>query len=359
MQENQMMLDNDTTLFCFDQVPRLGGFQMHDYWIWCGSVVRGADRRYHMFASRWSRQFSMSPHWLFNSEIVRADSDRPEGPYRFQEVVLPRRGADWFDGMNTHNPSIKYWNGTYYLYYFGATYDGPPPTGGREHIPHERYVSTWNRKRIGLATSQSVFGPWIRRPTPLLEPRPGKWDCTATTNPSAAILPDGTTYMIYKSRSGDGATLQLGIAKAPKPDGPFERLLDTPLFQFPDASWHVEDPFLWYNPKTRLFHVIMKDDYKSDPPFAPGGGITGEWGAGVYATSEDCLHWEIQGKAYSRQITWDDGSTTTPANLERPNLLIVDDTPTHLFCALGEGPKPWNFERTWNVCIPLRKSVGG
>ncbi|GGE02532.1 hypothetical protein GCM10010911_71960 [Paenibacillus nasutitermitis] len=60
-----------------------------------------------------------------------------------------------------------------------------------------QFVEVWNNKRIGLATAPSVLGPWTRQDVPLLEPRrPGFWDCTITTNPSAAILPDGTTYLI-------------------------------------------------------------------------------------------------------------------------------------------------------------------
>ena len=188
---------------------------------------------------------------------------------------------------------------------------------------------------------------------PLLLPRPGKWDCTATTNPSAAIMPNGTTYMIYKSRAGDGATLQLGITRAPHPNGPYERLQDEPIFQFADPTWHVEDPYLWHDGNTGLFHVVMKDDYKSEPSFHPGHGITGEWGAGVHAVSPDCLHWDIQGKAFTRQIRWDDGAVSTAANLERPNLLIENGRPTHLFAAIGEGSRPWAFTRTWNICVPL------
>lgn len=349
-------MSHSTFLNSLLPAPRDGGFRMDDYWIWCGSVVQGEDNRYHMFASRWPKSLSMSPHWLFNSEVVRASSDTPEGPYRFEEVVLPRRGPQWFDGMNTHNPSIKFWDGTYYLYYFGVTYDNPPPGPG-ETLPRERYLNTWNRKRIGLATSKSVFGPWIRRDQPLLEPRPGKWDCTATTNPSAAILPDGTTYLIYKSRAGDHAPLQLGMAKASRPDGRFERESDSPVFQFDDPNWHIEDPYFWFG--DGQFHVLMKDDYKSEPAFAPDGGITGEWGAGVYATSENTRDWTIHGKAYSRTIRWDDGSTTTLANLERPNLLFHNGRPTHLFCAAGSGPRPWNFEHTWNLCIPLRNLIPG
>jgi hypothetical protein len=328
--------------------PKDGGFRLEDYWVWCGSVVQGEDGRFHMFASRWPKAYRMSPHWLFGSEIVRASSDTPEGPYRFEEVVLARRDPSFFDGRSQHNPSIKKWGDTYLLFYFGATYEDDPPAPGDDISP-ERYLRTWNRKRIGLATSTSVFGPWERPDAPLLEPRPGHWDATITTNPSAAILPDGTTYLIYKSRRGDGATLQLGVARAASPLGPYERLSDRPIFEFENPDFHVEDPYLWH--ADGRFHVLMKDDFKNGC-----GGITGEWGAGVYATSVDCLNWEIADppKAYSRTVLWDDGTTTVQPNLERPNLLFQNGVATHLFCATGSGSRPWSFEHTWNLCLPLQ-----
>ncbi len=77
--------------------PKGGGFAMKDYWIWDPSVIKGEDGRYHMFASRWSKQYGFG-NWVTNSEVVRAISDTPEGPYEFVEVVLPARGKQYFDG---------------------------------------------------------------------------------------------------------------------------------------------------------------------------------------------------------------------------------------------------------------------
>lgn len=46
--------------------PVGGGFAMDGYWVWCGSVIkatgRGEDGKYHMFASRWPRGLSFTPH---------------------------------------------------------------------------------------------------------------------------------------------------------------------------------------------------------------------------------------------------------------------------------------------------------
>ena len=103
-----------------------------------------------MFASRWPKDLGFGANWLFNCEIVRASSKNPEGPYTFQEVVLGRRGRTFFDGMNVHNPYIRKWNQTYYLYYMGTTFGGPIPGPGDE-VDSSRFTEVWNRKRIGLA----------------------------------------------------------------------------------------------------------------------------------------------------------------------------------------------------------------
>lgn len=323
-----------------------GGFKMEDKMIWCGSVVKGEDDRYHMFASMWDRELGFGANWLYNCKIVRASSDTPEGPYQFEEVVLDRRGREYFDGMNVHNPYIQKHNGKYYLYYMGTTYGGNVP----DHCDsRERFVEVWNTKRIGLAVADSVFGPWKRCDQPILQPRDCRfWDCTITTNPAVTILEDGTTYMLYKSRTYANAPLQIGVARADRPDGEFKRISDEPIFQFENDALHVEDPFLWY--EDGLFRLVIKDDFKDN-----SGGLTGEWGAGLYATSKDCINWEIEEdcKTYTRNIVWDDGTATEQPNLERPFLLIENGRPTHFFFATGEGPGPYQLVHSYNICIPL------
>lgn len=321
------------------------------YYVWDSSVI-AAKNRYYMFASRWKEELGFGWNWLFNSEVCRYVSDQPQGPYRFDRVVLPRRGREFFDGMNTHNTCIKFWNGKYYLYYMGTTYGGEIPTDGNR-IDEQYAMETWNRKRIGVAVADDIDGEFVRRDEPLLTPRDcSHWDCTITTNPSVAILPDGKTYMIYKSRRAYGMPLQLGVAVADKPDGPFKRLTDTPILSFADDNKHMEDPFLWYDAGRGKFCIIAKDDGKNGDR-----GITGEWGAGFYAESDDCIHFEIgeNPKVYSRLLEWEGGRTTLQCNLERPSLLFDGNgKPAFLFCASGNGSAPYRFEgKTYVVCIGL------
>ncbi len=322
-----------------------GGFELPEHWVWCGAPIRGEDGRYHLFASRIPKSVHFHPHWLFMSEIVRAESDTPAGPYTLAEVVLPPRGGDFFDARSTHNPHIRKVGDTYLLLYMGSTYDGPTPTRDNQEVWRSpRYLATWARKRIGLATSKSVKGPWRRLDRPLLEPRPGEWDSIATTNPSLCPLPDGSFLLAYKSRRENLGNLQVGVARAPHYLGPWERQ-PTP-WMFKGKPAHVEDPYLWF--ENGRVHALMKD---------MSGEICGEQFGGIHVTSANGLDWDFAHAtlAYSRRLRWSDGRTTRQGFLERPQLLFEHGRPTHLFCATAEGP---GFDlkdatRTWNTVIPL------
>ena len=324
--------------------PVSGGFRMADYWVWCGSVIQGDDGRYHMFAARWPKTYPFFDGYKVYSEVVRAVSDTPEGPYTFQEVVLPARGAQFWDGKMTHNPTVHRYGDEFLLFYIGATYADPGPSAQELYDkttdkPRESYANI----RIGLATAPSVTGPWRRRDQPVLEPRPGKWDGSIVTNPAPCVLDDGRILLLYRSNTPDG--LRIGATMADGPDAPFERIADGPVLTFPDGGF-VEDPFIWQSGDG--LELIAKD---------MNGSITGEFHAGVHARSQDGVHWQLANppKAYSRQISWDDGTTTTQGSVERPQLLFHDGQPTHLFAATADGPGGFRkASNTWNMCIPLR-----
>ena len=102
--------------------PMEPAFSMEGYIVWGGSVVKAEDDRYYMFASRWPEVTSMAS-WVTASEVVLAVADTPEGPYEFSKVVLLPRGKEYWDGMSTHNPTIRYHDREYVLFYTGVNYD--------------------------------------------------------------------------------------------------------------------------------------------------------------------------------------------------------------------------------------------
>jgi len=328
--------------------PINGGFKMDGYWIWCGSVVVGEDGKYHMFASRWDKSVPMHPGWLLNSEVVRAVSDTPEGPFTFEEVVLPSRGAQYWDGRMTHNPHIKKIGDTYVLYYIGTTHPFA------DDVPEEyKVIVARSNKRIGIATSKSVFGPWKRYDRPILDVRPEGFDSFLTSNPAPCVLDDGSIYLMYKSRAylpkpynrPLQSGMMLGMARAEAFDKPHIHMTDEPIF---DSTANLEDPFVWHDADG--FNMIAKDMI---------GNICGEHHGGVHALSDDGIHWNIRKDVvfYSRKILWDDGKVRHMGNMERPFILFHGDKPTHIYFATSDGdPKTGfvNCTNTWNMVIPLR-----
>lgn len=329
---------------------------MDGYWIWCPSVIVDDDGLYHMFASRWPRSLPFSPCWLTHSEVVRATSPTPEGPYTFSQVILPARGREYWDGCMTHNPSIRRASdGTWLLFYTGTRYDGATDApimagdpGNLQEMPKadERVAQAHRGQRIGLATAPSLGGPWTRRDEPILEPRPGCWDGLITTNPAPCIRPDGSILMLYKSVRFLGDQMHLGAAQADHYRGAFTRLSDDPVLRFGEDD-DVEDPFVWY--QDGAYHAIMKD---------MEGGIGGVPRSGIRAQSPDGVHWHVHAypHAYSREILWDDGTRTMQDFLERPGLILDGDgRPTHFTAATAIGSEHiGQVIRSWDIVVPLR-----
>lgn len=329
--------------------PVNGGFAIDSMWIWGSSVIKGEDGKYHIFSDMWAKDLGFGA-WVTSTEIAHGVSDTPEGPYVYSDMALTRRDPKYFDGCSVMNPRVIRYGDWYYMYYVGTTYDFPVPEAGVKW-EDDWFERAWMNKRIGVAKSKSLYGPWERMDHPVLEPRPGKWDATITSNPSPVVNSEtGKILLIYKSSSKNSQPpLLLGAAEADSPQGEYHRLSDEPIFRFDteaNLANDVEDPFVWW--ADGHYELIMKDRF---------GHICGEDGGGIHATSPDGVHWTLSNpvKAYSRTIKWSDGTETHQANFERPFILIEDGKPAYLFAATGTGPAPWNFERTWTMVIPLSK----
>lgn len=314
-----------------------GGFKMDGYWVWGGSVIKGEDGKYHMFASRWPKGLSFSPHWLTNSEIVRAVSDKPAGLYKFQEVVLPPRGEKYWDGKMTHNPVIRKSGDTYLLYYTGTTYHGDMPTPDNpaaEDSPLK--LDAHQHERIGLATSKSVYGPWKRKNKPILDVRPNSWEQYLVSNASPFVMPDGRIYLFYKGVE-KLRTHAIGLAVAKNYKGPYVRVSDKPFELGVDA----EDPTVWY--ENGKYHMLLLDcgrKYSNKEIF--------------YIVSDDLLHWKLQTNpiAITKKILWEDGKYREMRSTERPQILVENGKATYVFFATGQKVDDERF--TWCMSIPLK-----
>jgi len=335
--------------------PAGGGYRQEGYWVWCGSVTRGEDGRYHMFAARWPKKYPFFHGYLAASEVVRAAADKAVGPYEFEEVVFPVRGSERWDGRMTHNPFILRYGDEYLLFYIGATYEGDTPSPREMNTlraasgGNGRVFPWYSSIRIGMARATSVNGPWERPDRPTLDINSDGWDNNVVTNPSPCLAPDGRILLYYRS-SG----CKLGLAVASSPDGPFVRQGAGPVVD-PGEGLKIEDPFVFR--AGNHYEMVCKDIT---------GKITGEPEAGAHMLSSDGMVWSPapEPKAWSRTISWNDGSKTTQASIERPFILFSGGCPSYLFAATADGPGPhdgrpgYYFARnTWNMVIPLKPGM--
>jgi hypothetical protein len=224
--------------------------ELEDYYVWCNSPIEAPDGKIHVFFSRWKASKKMSG-WINGSEIAHAVADNAESPFEVRGTILAPRGAGHWDATTCHNPLIKAFNGKYYLYFMGNS-------NGKT-----------NTKRIGVAVSDSLNGPWQRPDVPLLLPGDtGAWDDHCTTNPAVIQHPNGQYWLYYKSwntKEYDEATgpirgnRKYGLAMADKPQGPYKKYEGNPVidFSYKGNNTQFEVSFVWLQ-KNR-FNMIARD----------------------------------------------------------------------------------------------------
>ena len=300
--------------FCKKLKPVGRILEMEGYYVWCNTPIYGPDGKVHVFFSRWHDKYKMGG-WIHKCEIAHAVADSPESPFEFVSTVLaPRKG--FFDATTCHNPHIQYIDGTYCLFYMGNS-------NGKT-----------NTKRIGLATSDSLYGPWNRPEKPLLDVgESGAWDDHCTTNPAFVKHPNGQYWLYYKSWNTNEyettkgrirGNRKYGLAIAKSLEGPYIKHKDNPVIDFSARgnNQQLEDAFVWY--EDQKFKLIARDMGFFDHD------------AGLYFESDDGLNWSEPQIAYCGASFYIN-QPPAPKHLnrygrfERPQLLMQNGKPTYLF----------------------------
>lgn len=325
-------------------VPATAIFSDPNYEIWCGSVVESADGKFHLFYSRWPRRYGHGG-WINQSEIARAVSDSPLGPFRHVEVVLPARGDAYWDGACTHNPTVLRIGSKFYLYYMGNT---------RSPDPAERKNGYWmhrNRQRIGVAVADRPEGPWTRFDQPVLDvsPEPDAPDSLCVTNPTATVRPEGGVMMIYKGVGRHkplpfGGPVVLLVATADSPLGPFTKHPQTVVGRS-SSAFAAEDPFVWHDGERYL--AIVKDMGRS---FSKTSGYS----LALLTSPDGLSEWVPAPHPFVTGLILPlaDGGQLSLKRLERPQILFRGGRPIALYCAaFEEGP---NGRGSFNIGIPLQ-----
>lgn len=281
---------------------------LKDWNYWDGSILRGEDGKYRMFASRWD-QAAGHRGWG-NSHAVGAASDSLFGPYK--DI-----GKLWPDDQNGrgHNVSAL-------------------------RMPDGRYavvVSETRQGRGDVFVSGSIDGPWtlfgsiavdqsqirsVRNPGEAqapdgAEPRPWR-----ASNVTVILRPDGD-YQIVE-RSGQILISKSGILGPYKPQGP---TIYRGLKGLPQRDLgRLEDPTVWFSggwyhvlvnhwEERRAYHLISRNGIDS---------------------------WIVQGLAYEPNanfIRYAGGVANHWSKLERPAVVMENGHVVALTFAVIDVPK--------------------
>lgn len=303
-----------------------------DDWFWWGaSVIRGPAGKYHMFCSRWPKKYGFTS-WLTHSEIAHAVADAPAGPYRYVETALRSRGDHDWDRFTAHNPKIKQFGDLYYLYFIGTHLDLTEEQlidTARVGYRHEFWMPLRNNQRTGVATSQSLTGPWRRSAQPVIEPAGPI--TKLTVNPGICQGPDGRYVMIVKGDKPGSSQRNQAIALADAPEGPWE-IQPRPAIE----DFDTEDASIWYDRTRQRFYAV----YHAHTHIG-------------MITSTDGINWTAarHPRVMSKTIALTTGGILEPARLERPFVLLDEnDQPLVLFCSIREKDGD-----TANIHVPLGK----
>jgi hypothetical protein len=250
-----------------------------------------------------------------------------------------------------HNPDAKRApDGQYVLFYDGSSKPPAAPAGrvgmddvdDVDDVGDTKYNPIILRQKIGLATSSSPHGPWIRRDTPILEPTgvSGTWDQLFVTNPAGYIFPNGSALLIYKSgRSANWPSMYMGVAFADHYGGPYRRLTARKPLHIP-ASKDCEDPGIYFDPDLHVFRMVLHC----------GCGTQMLW-------SKNGVDWVLGGpeqvSGWCTGFNYTDGTAGHLTTRQRPHF-ILDQTgrATHVTTGVNR-PGDGAMGHTWTMAAKL------
>lgn len=306
--------------------PRNGGLHLPNQSTWGGSVVKDPyhENVYHMFVSRIAGTSCDIRHWSPNSEIVRATSTSPLGPFRVVETVFH---------SFAHGPTIHQTSDGYLLFHIGCGQLHGRALHNCSNSSKEELAAAealeaastgldgqeyCNSDWIAVSHAVTLEGPW-NQVGPLVNASNWTWFGGGVTNPAPLVYANGSVLLLYRGHRPE----KLGASFAPRWDGVYRRVGKVPLFQDGD-----EDPFLW-QATDGIIHGVTHWM----------GQSSGTGGGGRHIWSADGLTWHVSKTlAFHTQVTWDDGVVEQVTCRERPQILT--DTSSGLPLVLYNGVQP-------------------
>lgn len=303
-----------------------------DYYVWGLSVIKWTDGKYHCYYSRWPKSVGFNG-WLTDCEIAHAISDRPEGPFLFESVVLKSRNSAGWDVLTSHNPSVCVAGDKLCLYYIsndlGQDFEDLSAPMNLD-FRKENWKLIRNNQRIGVAIATGPSGPFIRSENPVVEPD-NKLFKNIAVNPAVTYVNGKFTMIMKGDDVGEDKWFRIQlVGHADNPQGPFH-FENKPVYD----KKQTEDAGIWYDRSRQTYymtcHVLGLPDL-------------------ALFTSKNSYQWQpaSQPVLMKKEFLLDNGEIWKPKRVERPFVLTDDKgKPVMLYVAVSDNGI------TGNIAVPF------
>lgn len=331
-------------------LPQRQGLQLpHHASSWGGSVVH-VNGTYHMFASEIVNGCGLD-EWTTNSQVIRAVSDTPYGPFVKQQVILPTFSHDANVVMGPNGEIVLYVTALLGVKPVNCTTNSP----GYHHYSSSIPNITAPPKDTYMLWAPHPQGPWS---DPVLVLNSTIWNedywkknhrfahCDANLN--GIILQDNSFMGLWRRcETPNLLTIPHTLyASDWKNASTYQPNID-PLFVLTGSG--AEDPSnIWTtktNDGTTAYHAIFHDEQATRCMLGECPNV------GRHAFSLDGKAWSYSKvNAYNGTIFFQNGTAFTADTRARPHLILKDNR----LVALSTGLKPTRESGyVWTLVQPL------
>ncbi len=279
------------------------------WWNWGMAPIYGPDGRLHIFNSSipYKGDKGMG-YWQSKSIINHYVGDSVEGPFKLLGTAFSS------DQRTYHNPQISKVGDMYVLVFLWKS------------------VDKGSLQSIGMATAQSLDGPWTENPNnPIIRPTDGTPNADHASNPTFLVDREGKFRIYYKSMSEKSKLREISVAIADKLEGPYVDSPKNPLISYKNIQRDIEDPYAFFYQDA--YYMIVEDrmdiasTLSENPSENPKRGGTRP---GLIYKSKDGFNWNRPELSYNTDAHYFGNELSRS---ERPHILWKDGKPEYLFLA--------------------------
>jgi len=276
-------------------------------WTWGMAPIYDEEGKVHIFNSIIPLK---GGSWIKNSKIVHWVADKPEGPYTLLGDVFVSDEASY------HNPQISKVGDTYVLVF----------------LFNRHSDENGSKQEVGIATAQSVMGPWTESPhNPIIKATAENGE--HASNPTFVVSPNGQFRIYHKTMTmQDGSKLrEISLATSDQIEGPYSVSEKRPVISYANKGIDIEDPYAFC--LNGMYYMIVEDRQNVKGLLegdALGKARPGGLRPGLIYQSQDGIDWGVPKVGYQTNEIYFGHEL---ARSERPSILWKDGKPEYLFLA--------------------------